>query len=484
MGLIFSCFFLLPAFADEPSDEELRAEMVESVEDLRRTEDLTATAIRARKDKRGWLFDYGSNFSSNYSASDDNDRNPVAQDDPDHTWDHEIQLFGLVTTVDRNFKFYGRTKAKRTDNAKFKAGTKENDVQKPKIDMLYVERTFQGAALKSKLTFGRQFGKVGRGIAFGLTADGILWNSKGKKMEATAMLLRQNPGDNNIDNFSPGSGRTKRMFFGLQVQHKFKKWLGLTVFSLWNKDRNSEASYVTGAGQTQRSIFNSEYYGLGFDGTFFSSLNYWSEFIVVRGKTYNAASATNLTASKVGVDADAFDLGLRYLFGGDIAPTLFAEYAVGSGDADRGSNVTSSRAGSSFGKDSVFRSFGGLPMGHSLAPSLSNIRILKAGCSFKPFGRWGAARWEDMTVNLTAYTYWAAAKGGPTSDPFIYPDRTGARKSLGSNDIGDEYDMTLSWKFFDDVNYQFKYGYFMPGPAYGSTRGREHTIKMKVSFDL
>lgn len=468
---------IAPAMA-QLSDEELRAERIETIEDLQRTEELSAAALRAKRDSRGWLFDYGFNTGAGYTASGENDRNPRAQDDPDHVWDQDFNLFGILQSVDRKTKYYFRAKTAYTDNAKIAAGTKESDVEQPKIDMMYMERKFKGQSLNHTLTVGRQFSKIGRGIAYGLTADGLHWRSKGRKMDASAFWMRQNPGDNNIDNLAPGSGRTKRWFFGAEYKHKFRKWAGLGVFTLWNIDRNTEDPYSVGAGQTQYSQFKSQYYGIGFDGTFFSKLNYWSEYIVVRGKTYNAASATNLNASKVNVDADALDFGLRYLFGGGLSPTLFTEYAFGSGDADRLTNVTSSRGGSSSGDDSAFRSFGGLSMGHALAPSLSNIRIFKLGGSVKPFGRWGAARWNDMTFNFTGYTYWAYARGGPTSDPAI------STAAAVSNDVGDEYDLTVSWKIFNDVNYQFKYGYFMPGPAYGSFRGRENYVKLKVSFDL
>lgn len=483
-SISFVCILLSPVFPQpvfaQLSEEELRRERIEVTEDLERTEKLSVAATRARKDRIGWMFDYGFTSSVAYTASGNNDRNQSALDDPDHTWDNDINAYAVAENMSRSTKYYFRTKTLRTDPAKVSGSTREMDMEQLKIDMLYAQREFQGAKAKHKLTFGRQFSKVGRGIAYGLTADGLHWQTKGKKMTATALWMRQNPGDNNIDNLSPGSGRTKRWFFGAEYKHKFKKWFAADAFLLWNIDRNTEDAYaVTGlAGSLQQHKYNSQFLGFGSDGTFFSKFNYWWEYIRVSGKTYDAARNGQLTAKEVSVDGEAFDLGGRYLFGGDLSPTVFAEYAFGSGDADRISNVTSSQRGSTDGKDSVFRSFGGLTMGHALAPSLSNIRIAKLGGSAKPFGRMGAARWSDMTANLTLYSYWAYAKGGATSDPFIATS-TNAR----SNDIGNEYDLTVSWKLFNDVNYQLKYGMFAPGEAYAN-RGHETYMKMKVSFDL
>ncbi|MBI4180243.1 alginate export family protein [bacterium] len=472
--------FSLPANA-QISEEELRRERIETTEDLRRTEELTAAALRARRDKRGWLFDYGGNSSFAYTGSNDNDRDRTTPDSQDHSWDYEVNLFSVLSSVDRRTKFYARTRTLYTETKKNSPAIRGSDFNNAKIDMAYFERKFEGAALKHTLTLGRQFSMVGRGIAYGLTADGIYWESKGRKMTASLLFMRQKPGDNNIDALSPGSGRTKRWFWGAEYNHKFRSWAKLGVYTLWNKDRNTEQAYSTGAG-TQRHRFDSQYYGLGLDGTFFKKLKYWSEFIMARGKTYDDAnSVPGLMSSKVNVDAEALDVGLRYLFGGDLAPTLYTEYAYGSGDADR-SNASSSRGGSSFGDDSLFRSFGGLSMGNALSPSLANIRILKAGASVKPFARMGA-RWNDMSFQVTAYTYWTAAPGGATSDPAVVTSAAAAA-AVSDNDIGDEYDAVISWKFFDDVKYQFKFGFFQPGPAYRGLRGSEEYFKLKVSFDL
>lgn len=484
-ALVVPCFlFSVPSpnvFAQYTEEEE-RQIREESVEELRRTESLTAAAARASKLKKGWLFDFGSNVGSGYTASDDNDRQVTRQDDPDHTWDHEGSFFALLTSVSRNTKYYFRSKTSLSQSPRISKSVRQTQYTEPYIDMVYIEQKFEGSAVKSKLTVGRQYAKVGRGIAYGLTADGIHWNSKYKKWDGSVMWMRQKPGDNNIDNLAAGSGRTKRWFFGAEVKNKFRKWMAADAFVLWNMDRNNDLVYPSsyGAGLTQRSQYDSRYFGFGLDGTFFTKLNYWSEYIAVRGSTYDAARAAQTTAAKVGVKSSALDVGVRYLFGGDIAPALFTEYAFGSGDADRARNVTSSNGGSTHGKDSVFRSFGGLSMGHALSPSLANVRIFKAGGSFKPFGRSSAVRFNDMTMTLTGYTYWTYARGGPTSDGQVTTWVTGNPKS---DDLGDEYDMTMAWKMFNDLNYQFKYGVFAPGPAY-MNRGRETYMKLKVSFDL
>ena len=181
----------------------------------------------------------------------------------------------------------------------------------------------------------------------------------------------------------------------------------------------------------------------------------------------------------VNVNASAMDLGLRYFFGGDIAPTLYAEYGYGSGDGDRVKNVTSSKEGSTAGDDKAYRAFGGLPMGNALAPGLANIKIYKWGGSFKPFGRSPNDFWSDMTWQGAYYSYSTAVKGGATSDN---PLQVGA--AAKSQKIGNEMDLNVSWKILSDASYQLKLGQFKPGAAYGPSRAKQNYIKMKWTFDL
>lgn len=465
--------FVFPVGA-QSEDEELRAERAEKAEEMRRTEDISGSAFRIWKEptkKRGLLFDYGSTLAPAYTTSENNDRNGNAADPEDRTWAYDFDLYGLLVNVDRSTKFYFRAASKFTDAKKLgnsSPGKFSNRFDGPKIDMLYWERKMQGRVFNHTLTIGRQFSKVGRGIAYGITADGILWGTKTKKTEARWFWMRQNPGDNNVDPSSPGSGRTKRWFTA--AEFKYKRWKQTAdFFALINRDRNDERAL---GGQKYR--LDSEYYGLGLEGAVFSKLSYWSEFIMENGKTYPNGGTT-----KVGMDAEAFDAGVRYFWGGAIAPSIYAEYAYGSGDADRtATNVSSSKGGSTFGDDSVFRAFGGLSMGNALSPGLANIRIYKVGASVKPFGRAASDLLSDMTMQSAFYMYRTAAKGGATSDPKI---STGANAK--SDDIGDEIDFQISWKMLSDLTHQFKFGQFNPGPAY-TNRAKEQYMKLKWTFDL
>ena len=463
-----------PAFAQNENEEELRRERVEKVEEMRRTEDISGSSFRFWKEPtktRGVLFDYGSTWSPSYTTATNTDRNAGKPDAEGRTWTQDFNLYGLFVTVDRQSKFYFRSATKFTDARKREnssPGTFRNRLDEPSIDMLYWEHNMQGKKFKNTITLGRQFADVGRGIAYGLTADGILWKTKSRKMEFNWFWFRQEPGDNNIDPSSPGSGRTKRWFTA--AEFKYRRW-GQTAdfFTLLNRDKNDERA-VGG----QKYHLDSNYYGIGLEGGFFTKLSYWSEFIVETGKTY----ANGAAASRINVDAKALDAGLRYFWGGDIAPTLYAEYAFGSGDADRTGSATSSKGGSTFGDDSIFRAFGGVSMGNALAPSLANIRIYKGGASFKPFGRVASDLLNDMTLQGAYYMFRTAAKGGATSDALI-----SAGANAKSDDIGGEADLQLSWKITSDVSYQLKLGQFKPGAAY-ATRAKENYMKFKWTFDL
>ena len=467
---------------NEGEEEKARQEEVEKVEEMRHTEDISGKAVRVWAEptkKKGWLFDYGGTFLPAYSNSNNKDRSDTIVDSSDHKWEYEANVYGLLVSVDRMSKFYFRSNAKVTSDRKINnpsPGTFRQRFDGPAFELFYWEKKLENKKAKrtQTFTFGRQFVKVGRGISYGLKADGFIWNIKGKIFEFQCFAQRQNPGDNNLDPSSPSNGATKRRFYAGELKGSYKKQTA-DVYYLLNRDRNTEKADATG----QKYQLNSRYLGLGLEGPIpgVDKLKYWSEFIVERGRTYG--KLVGGVSPQIQMNAEALDAGLQYLWGGDIAPTLNYEYAYGSGDADRLNNVKSSKNGSTKGDDSAFRAFGGLSMGNALAPALANIRIQKVGGSVKPFGRSPNTILSDMTTQLAFYNYRTDAQSGATSDAKIVMG-----PNSKSDKIGQEFDGQVSWKPLTDASIQLKLGQFRPGPAYGSYRTKENYIKLKWTFDL
>ena len=464
--LLLLVFCLLPApAAAQMSGEDRRRERVESVDELRRTEDGLGASRR-----RGWLLDIGSTISTTYTTSDDNDRQDTVADAEDHAWVYDGRVYALVQNAPRTSKFYFRSAARYTETKKNSPAIRGSDFIQPKIEMLYWERAFS-AHFRHRLRLGRHFVSVGRGLAFGLTADGLSWQADRGRWSLRAMALRQNPGDDNLDFLAPGPGRTKRQFYGFETRYQIRRGQSFGAYLLFNLDHNFDFA-VNG----QRHQLDSRYYGFTMEASPLSRLSIWGEFVLERGLTYGHLGTTQ----RIGVYATAYDLGMQFFVGGtDLAPSIFAEVAGASGDRDRIGNVFSSSGGSTAGRDTVFRGFGGLNLGVALAPALANLHAFKSGFSVRPFARSSHMALNDCTLQLTYYYFLAEDEAGPTSDP-VYNVSPGG---LGDN-IGHEYDAQLSWKPLADLRYLLQLGMFVPGPAYGLNRSHEEFLRFKMSVDL
>lgn len=456
------------------SAEELRRERMESVEELRRTQDVSGGSNflwRGLSNATGWEIDYGGYYAPTYTSGDNGtDRASSQSDALEHTWEHDMRTFLKISSATKKTTFYTRMKTSASYNKANTSSIDRNDWNQPTFDMMYLELSRLGRTFKHTWTFGRQYAQVERGISFGLVADGIRYEIVSRRNEMQFLFLRQQPGDDNVDANVSGwnAGRTKRWFYGAEWKWKYLQKHKLGLFLLQNADQNRESA----DGNGQRHQLDSMFYGIGFDGTipFLSRLSYWLQYVQEDGTTYES-----VTNKKIDLSADAMDIGLRYFFPTDLAPTLYWEYATGSGDGDAGS-ATSTAGGSTAGSDKRFISFGGLSLGYALAPQLININVNKFGFSVKPFG-WTASRLlSELVFQPAYYSYSKDKAAGATSDPVA---------NQASTKIGSEIDVTIAWRLAGDLKYQFKWGQFSPGAAYASTtRSKETYLRLKLSLDL
>ncbi|OGH57058.1 MAG: hypothetical protein A3G34_08245 [Candidatus Lindowbacteria bacterium RIFCSPLOWO2_12_FULL_62_27] len=464
------------------SAEELRREQIETIEALKRTEDISGGSSRMFGDlgrKTGWIFTYGSPMSVQNTWGDNgSDRNSSEADAQDHSWDYEVKPF-LNVKMEKKAKFYTRLTTKYTETKKNAAATRGNNYIQPTIDMAYYEKEFTGtkAGGKRKLTVGRQFTQVGRGIAFALTADGVLWEStkvgKAGKGEYKMFALRQNPGDDNIDATASGSGRTKRQFYGIHGKYDVHPKAKMSFYYVQVSERNKNLSAST---PEQKHGLEPKYFGWVSEGRVTKDLQYWAEYIVERGHTYDS-SVGGVGSKIVGINARALITGMKYYFSGDLKPNMFFELVTATGDEDA-TSTNSPQGGSSSGNDSRFNPFGGASLGLAMSPTMTNMTVYKFGASIKPFARSPNKSVQEFSIAPEYYVFrrWTGSKGAAGNDSKI--------DYQSSNRIGDEVDVNFNWRQFSDVTYQLKYGYFHPGSAYLTTKNAETYWRFKVSVEL
>ncbi|OGH56504.1 MAG: hypothetical protein A3I06_03575 [Candidatus Lindowbacteria bacterium RIFCSPLOWO2_02_FULL_62_12] len=483
VGLISLAACLLPVASPESraqlSEEELRRERLETVEELRRTETEWEKYIRSR----GWSVSYGGWLSSSFGSSDNDDRNRSVQDSLDHTWDQEFRWFYSGRSGTGRTRWYARFGTNYTFSSAIIPSIRHSDWVQPGIDMIYMERDFKSARRKHTLTVGRQFVQVENSIALAQVADGLKYDLRTARQTFEVFLLRQQSGDNNVDFLAPRAGRTRRWFTGLQYTASYLPTQSVNFFWVWNNDGNSESPDAAG----QRHQLDSRYLGLTLSGRFFSKLKYDLQYIQEFGTTYSGSNATNASntapSAKIKVDANAFTGGLKYYFGGILSMVAHSTYYSGSGDPDAIDAFTSTGGSGSLdgsgtgGRDKRFMAFGGKSLGYALAPTLTNLSVIKNGFSLKPFG-WSENRfWEDLSVHPQAFFYRRNEPTGKTSDPYI---NIGAGASAK---VGHEVDLDISWRLMSDVKYNLKWGKFFPGSAY-PTRSAESILRFRISVDL
>ena len=484
-----------PAAYAQLSEEELRRERIETIEQLKSTEEIFGTSSRAGAgmfDKYGMIMDYGGAASISYTGGSNNDRNQGhdagSLDSTDHNYDYELNLFSALTDQARMNKLYVRLKTKYTETKR--SGTagsvRGNDYEQLNFDMAYFEKKIATKFFSHTWTFGRQYISVGRGIAYGQVADGIDMNVRAPKglIESYEMFaVRQLPRDDNSDVFGassiPAAGHTHRQFLGMELKIRFAPRHKMTFFYVLNDDKNNDSHPIAG-----RHQFDCTFLGYGLSGSlpFSPNLSYFGEYITERGKNFGR-HANDMQTPRDAVRAFAFDVGMKYAFPKNkYTPSVYTQYSVASGDPDRVGTPTGSSSSSALGAGNIigtddhsFQPFGGLSLGFALAPSFSNIRATQLGGSIKP---WKDTKiFNNATLSLVYYNYRKDVSTSPMSDPFAPADPT-------MENLGSEWNTSVKWKILSDFKSDFRLGYFRPGEAYGATRTAETYIKYKFTVDL
>ena len=483
-----------PVFA-QLSDEELRRERVETIEQLKSTEQVFGSSTRMGSDlfdKYGWIMEYGGVASITYTGGTNNDRfeDPdTGLDSTDHNYDYELNLFGSISDQARNTKLYVRLKTKYTEQkrAGTAGSTRGNNYDQANFDLTYFEKKISGKIFQQTWTAGRQYISVGRGIAYAMVADGVgfnLRNPKGLLESYEIFAVRELARDDNADVYTatniPDAGHTHRQFVGTEVKIRVAPRHKFTFYYVANDDKNTESNPIAG-----RHQYDSRFTGYGLDGPipFVPGLTYFGEYVNVHGKSFGRR-ATNLVTPRDNVKSFAFDMGLKYKVAKNkYTPSVYFQYSAASGDPDRVTAAVGSTAvggvggaGNTIGTtNQAFHSCGGLSLGYALAPTFTNIRVYQLGGSIKP---WKDTRLlNNATLNLAFYTYRKDISSGVMSDPFV-------TEGAPRDNLGSEWNASVRWKILSDFKSDFRIGFFSPGEVYGPTRSSEKYIKYKFSVDL
>lgn len=311
------------------------------------------------------------------------------------------------------------------------------------------------------LQMGRRFYQVGQGIAYSDVGDGAELLAASSTASLMGFVTRSLPHTANLDQSVPGGKDSGRLFFGVEGRYLGIRHHGLYSYALFEWDDSHEEPEDVG----QDFDYEAQFFGLGAEGKLLTNLRYAAEVIFETGD-----SVLSSTKQQADIRASAYDVSLTYDIQLPWQPTVYGEYAFGSGDSDR-TNVTDTVGGNTAGRDTNFLYFGYLPTGYALSPRLSNLRMLKAGASLKPLG-W--LRWcKDFTTRADVYWYWKEEARGGIFDL----DATETARYVGY-----ELDFAISWPILSDMSLGIEYGLFEPGSTYpASTNDETRYLSVSVT---
>ncbi|MBI2901184.1 MAG: alginate export family protein [Planctomycetes bacterium] len=300
------------------------------------------------------------------------------------------------------------------------------------------------------LRAGRQYERLGSGLVYNGVGDGLALRGRLGPVEFDLFGLRSVPQEDDLDASRPTADDQNRYFAGGTVSLRAIADHTPFLAVLVERDRADDGD------EFQEYDFDAEYYGAGIHGQLFlDGLTYEVEGWIQRGSRF----AFLQTGTPEDVRAYAFLASLEYVFDIPTHPRVRIGYMLGTGDPDR-FRITNTALGNTAGTDDeAFLGFGYIPTGYSLAPLLSNLRIFRAGASWRPLE--DVELWElqfdQLEVGLDFYHYRKDHAGGGISDPYA---------GFDDGRIGYEVDFYLHWGVLSDLSVSARMGFFFPGAAY------------------
>lgn len=387
--------------------------------------------------------------------------------------------FWMSAELDNVQSVYARL---RTMNVNWGSGDSfdgnDDDFVEPEVDILFYNldvtgalRTYYGVDLPMDLTMraGRQFITLGRGWLYFQRNDAILLDGRLGEFEVEAFAAKSLLHDDNFDVTAPRFDDSERYFYGGQIAYNGLR--NLRPYGMWLFQRDQSGSLF--ADPVFKFDYDSNYLGAGVEGAFTPQWTWYAEGVRQWGESTSADLIRGLS-KKDDIDAWAFDLGTEYYFDHPATPRVGLEYALATGDPDRGS-ITNTLGGNRLGTDDEsFLAFGFMETGYSFAPRFSNLQFLKADGSIRPWGGHEDRIWRELTVGAAFYQYWKDRSQGVVSD---------VRVDRSSSELGQELDFYIDWQVQSDLRLTVQYGIFFPGQSLTQMRDTDY-LSVGVLFNF
>jgi hypothetical protein len=369
------------------------------------------------------------------------------------------------------------------------------------LEMLNAELDFD----EHKVTAGRAFYRMGRGLLFANFADGAEYTGNFRffqvkalaaysgeyggctisisgcrtnadsdiKAKATFDIIPGRPIDANV----PDPGR--RFFVGAEVQSAQLYGSNLYLLGLYSRDMTRDAA-AAGTNAGKIFAFDPLYFGAGLQGFIATPrLRYLAEGIAQRGQTYakSTGSGSSLVNRQIDINALAVTADLNYslpVVEKLLKPGISLQYAHATGRDSTTPNPANPSQEATGGTDYNFYAFGVYSAGLALQPRLNNLHVIRLGAQFRPLHHY---YWGRNLMVSAKYTIYRKANAD-----YGISDNTATEKKAG---VGSGIDLQAVWDLRSDLKIFYAYGYFSPGEAYPSKDAKSfhsHIISVNALF--
>lgn len=231
--------------------------------------------------------------------------------------------------------------------------------------------------------------------------------------------------------------------------YQLRDWLRIDLFEIIRNDRTEDRD---------RPIFS----GVRFSGEPNDALRYWLDLAHVRGREgSNRVRGTGL------------DLGATYTFDKSLKPVLIFGYAFGTGDRNTsdGSDHNFRQTGLHDNSDKLTGVTSVNYYGELFDPELSNLSIFTLGAGIRPT--------HKSSVEVIFHNY-LQQKGVDT----IRRSSLDMDPNGQSKDLGREVDLVIGYREIENIDLEFKWGYFFPGSAFSDEADGAVFVKARIRIDF
>lgn len=372
---------------------------------------------------------------------------------------HDLRIWSRLTLGRGAHEFYVRGKLVGED---FNSGDSfdgdDNDIEGMNLDRGFyqfdLKRAYSYYANQSldynlRFKIGRDYAQFGTGYVLSKPLDYIELEAELEDWRLRGLVGRTIGSSLDIDVTRPIE-RTRRSLLGFEATYTAYDKHRPFFYVLWQRDHNFDNFRPSDIFRDYG--YDSFYVGLGSVGELWTpQLRYSTEWVYETGKSHGAGPFNDSD----NISAWAFDAELEYAFHNVHEPRVSLEYMFASGDGDRRFSPSDTLGGNSKGKDTGFNALGFRDTGLSLAPTLSNLHIWRAGASMFPFKdpKWN----KKVRIGTDWFLYWKHHRDGAISDPLA---------SRRSGYAGWEMDYYLDWRVTTDLSFTTRVGAFFPGDAF------------------